>query len=61
MTVEFVLLKKGFAVVFHRPNEQIVTTKILPNGVRNGVRNELEEAVLSMIAENPAVTAKQTL
>ncbi|MDR0460735.1 MAG: putative DNA binding domain-containing protein [Nitrososphaerota archaeon] len=59
ITVKFELLKKGFAVVFYRPSEQVVTTKIRPNVVRNVVRNEMEEAVLSTIAKNPAVTAAQ--
>jgi hypothetical protein len=36
--LEFELLKKGFAVVFHRSNEQDVTTKIRLNGVRNELK-----------------------
>jgi ATP-dependent DNA helicase RecG len=54
VAVEFELLKKGFAVVFHRPSEQIVATKRL-----NVVKNKVEGAVLSTIAKNSAVTATQ--
>jgi len=63
VTVEFLLLKKGFAVVFRRPNEQNVTTEIGHNVVRNVVRNvvlnKMEQTVLSTIAKNPAITAAQ--
>jgi ATP-dependent DNA helicase RecG len=61
--VEFQLLKKGFAVVFYRPNDNFLTTEEMSNVVRNvarnDVRNKTEQAVLSAIAENPEITADQ--
>jgi hypothetical protein len=33
--VEFQLLKKGFAVVFYRPNDNFLTTEEMSNVVRN--------------------------
>ena len=45
--------------MFHRLNEQFVTTKIRPNVVRNVVRNKMEQMVLATIAKNPTITAAQ--
>ncbi|MDR1993440.1 MAG: winged helix-turn-helix transcriptional regulator [Nitrososphaerota archaeon] len=59
VTVEFQMLKKGFVVVFHRPNEQFVTTKTNLNVVRNVVRTEMGQVVLSTLTENPTITAAQ--
>jgi len=60
--VEFQLLKKGFAVVFYRPNEQFNTTEKVPdvvlNVVTNVVLNDNEQAALSIIKENPMATAE---
>ena len=61
--VEFVLLKKGFSVVFYRPDEQFNTTEkmsdVVLNVVTNVVLNKMEQATLSIIKENPWVTAEQ--
>jgi len=61
--VEFRLLKKGFAVVFYRPGELFDTTEktsdVVRNVVRNVVLNKPEQAVLSILTENPAITAEQ--
>ena len=60
--VEFQLLKKGFAVVFYRPGELFDTTEKVSdvaNVVRNVVLNKPEQAVLSILTENPAITAEQ--
>ena len=63
VAVEFQLLKKGFAVVFHRPSEQYDTTKmtsdVVRNVVRNVVLNKSEQETLSIITENRAITAEQ--
>jgi ATP-dependent DNA helicase RecG len=61
--VEFQLLKKGFAVVFYRPNDNFLTTgemsNVVRNVARNDVRNKTEQAILSAVAENPEITAGQ--
>jgi ATP-dependent DNA helicase RecG len=61
--VEFQLLKKGFAVVFYRPDEKFVTTEkmsdVVLNDVINVVLNKSEQAVLMLITENPLITAEQ--
>jgi ATP-dependent DNA helicase RecG len=61
--VEFELLKKGFAVIFYRPDEQFNTTEKMSDVVisvaTNVVLNKPEQAVLSHIKENPMVTAEQ--
>ncbi|MDR0519510.1 MAG: winged helix-turn-helix transcriptional regulator [Clostridiales Family XIII bacterium] len=43
--------------MFYRPDERFLTTNDTADVVRNVVRNKTEEAVLSAISENPAVTA----
>ena len=57
------LLKKGFAVVFYRPNDQFSTTDemsdVVRNVVRNVVLNKSEQTALSIIVENPSITAGQ--
>ena len=61
--VEFQLLKKGFAVVFYRPNEQFNTTDemsyVVRSVARNVVLNKSEQTVRSIIVENPSITAGQ--
>ena len=61
--VEFQLLKKGFAVVFYRPNEQFIipdkTPDVTINVVKNVVLTQLEQAVLLIIMKDPSITAEQ--
>jgi ATP-dependent DNA helicase RecG len=60
--VEFKLLKKGFAVIFYRPDEFLTTEKngdVARNGVRNGARNKTEQAVLVAVSNNPELTADE--
>jgi len=61
--VEFQLLKKGFAVVFYRPDKQFITTEkmsdVVINVATSVVLNKTEQAVLAVIKENPLVTADQ--
>jgi ATP-dependent DNA helicase RecG len=60
--VEFKLLKKGFAVIFYRPDEFLTTEKngdVARNGVRNGVRNKTEQAVLMAVSNNSELTADE--
>jgi len=57
--VEFQRLKKGFAVVFYRPDEQFITTEKMSDVVLNVVLNKSEMAALSIIKENPMTTAEQ--
>jgi len=61
--VEFQLLKKGFAVVFYRPNENFSATDeisdVVRNVARNVVLNKSEQLALSIIMENPYITAGQ--
>jgi len=58
--VEFQLLKKGFAVVFYRPDEQFNTTEKVSNdqlNVQLNVQlNKTEQQVLSLITENQNLT-----
>ena len=61
--LEFRLLKNGFVVVFYRPGEQFDTTEkmsdVVLNVATNVVLNKSEQAALSIIAENPTITAEQ--
>jgi len=61
--LDFRLLKNGFAVVFYRPDEQFDTTEkvsdVVLNVATNVVLNKSEQAVLSIIMENPMTTAEQ--
>ena len=61
--VEFQLLKKGFAVVFYRPCENFSATDemsdVVRNVTRNVVLNKSEQLALSIIMENPYITAAQ--
>ena len=63
VNVEFQLLKKGFAVVFYRPNENFSATDemsdVVRNVARNVVLNKSEQLALSIIMENPYITAGQ--
>jgi ATP-dependent DNA helicase RecG len=61
--VEFQMLKLGFAVVFYRPDENFLTTEKMSNDPlnvpRNDLLNEMERKTLTIISENPAITADQ--
>jgi ATP-dependent DNA helicase RecG len=60
--VEFKLLKKGFAVVFYRPDEFLTTENngdVVRNVVRNGARNKTERAVFIAVSDNPTLTADE--
>ena len=61
--LEFRLLKNGFAVVFYRPGEQFITTDKMSNGTINGTINGTlsidEQAMLSILIENPTFTVEQ--
>jgi len=73
--VEFQLLKKGFAVVFYRPDEQFNKTEKMSDdqlnvgkgvGISVGISvgkdvgiNETQGKIISCMLENPAVTALQ--
>jgi len=61
--VEFQLLKKGFAVVFFRPDEKFIATDkssgVVLNDVTNVVLNKMEQAALAIIKDNPTITAEQ--
>ena len=63
VVVEFKLLKKGFAVVFYRPDDQFYTTTkrtdVLLNVSLNVLLNEMEKKTLFIINENPTATADQ--
>jgi ATP-dependent DNA helicase RecG len=56
-------MKRGFAVVFYRPDEDFNPTdhpsNVVLNVVKNVVLNKAEQAALSCIVENGAITAKQ--
>ena len=55
-------MKKGFAVIFYRPDEFLTTEKngdVARNGVRNGARNKTEQAVLVAVSNNPELTADE--
>jgi ATP-dependent DNA helicase RecG len=60
--VEFEMLKLGFAVVFYRPDDRVITTEKKPDVVLNVVKNVVlkksEQETLSIIIENPAITAE---
>ena len=61
--VEFELLKKGFAVVFYRPDDKFNITEkmsdVVLNVATNVVLNKAEQAALSIIKDNPMMTAEQ--
>ncbi|MDR0751881.1 MAG: putative DNA binding domain-containing protein [Christensenellaceae bacterium] len=60
--VEFKLLKKGFAVIFYRPDEFLTTDKngdVVRNVVRNVVINKTEQAVLMVVSNNSELTADE--
>ena len=61
--VEFQLLKKGFAVVFHSPDEKFIATEkasnVVINVATNVVLNKSDKAVLAIIKDNPMTTAEQ--
>jgi ATP-dependent DNA helicase RecG len=61
--VEFEMRKLGFAVVFYRPGEQFDATEkvsdVVINVATNVVLNKMEQAALSVVTENPAITAEQ--
>ena len=61
--VEFELLKKGFAVVFYRPDENFIETEkmsIVPLNVPLNVPlSKTEQQVLSIVAENPYMTYEE--
>jgi len=61
--VEFKMLKLGFMVVFYRPDEQFNTTEKMSNVVinvaTNVVLNKPEQEALTIIMENPMITAER--
>jgi ATP-dependent DNA helicase RecG len=61
--VEFEKLKKGFSVVFYRPDEKFNATEkmsdVVINVATNVVLNKAEQAALSIIKNNPMMTAEQ--
>ena len=61
--VEFQLLKKGFAVVFYRPDARFetsdVSTNVPKNFPKNVPLNEIEKLIISAISQNPKVTQEQ--
>ncbi|MDR1828471.1 MAG: putative DNA binding domain-containing protein [Methylobacteriaceae bacterium] len=58
VAVGFNLLKRGFAVVFHRRDEQFPATETVPLTERVPL-NEMEKMTLAIVRENPAATAGQ--
>jgi ATP-dependent DNA helicase RecG len=52
--VEFQLLKKGFAVVFYRPDESFLATEKTSDIVKNAAK-KTEEALLSAMDENSTI------
>jgi ATP-dependent DNA helicase RecG len=64
--VEFEMLKLGFAVVFYRPDEQLISMGTISDDQINDQINEndqindqlskVEKQVLSVIIDNPALT-----
>ena len=56
-------MKKGFAVVFYRPDEKFIAKEkmsdVVLNDVINVVLNKAEQAALKIIMENPLTTAEQ--
>ena len=61
--VEFQLLKKGFAVVFYRPDARFETSDVSNNVPKNFPKNvplnEIEKLIISAISQNPKVTQEQ--
>jgi len=61
--VEFQLLKKGFAVVFYRPDARFetgdVSNNVPKNFPKNVPLNEIEKLIISAISQNPKVTQEQ--
>ena len=61
--VEFQLLKRGFAVVFYRPDENFntseITLDVVLSDVTNVVLKKTEQAALAIIKDNPTITAEQ--
>lgn len=61
--LEFRIMKRGFAVVFYRPDEDFNPTdkpsNVVLNVVMNVVLSEAEKAALACIIENRAMTAEQ--
>jgi len=61
--VEFQLLKKGFAVVFYRPDTHFETGDVSKNVPKNFPKNvpmnEFEKMIISAISQNPKVTQEQ--
>ena len=61
--VEFQLLKKGFAVVFYRPDARFetgdVSNNVPKNFPKNVPLNEIEKLIISSISQNPKVTQEQ--
>jgi len=61
--VEFQLLKKGFAVVFYRPDARFETSDVSNNVPKNFPKNvplnEIEKLIVGSISQNPKVTQEQ--
>jgi ATP-dependent DNA helicase RecG len=59
--VEFRMMKRGFAVVFYRPNERFNVTEKMSDGTINGTLNDAlskaEQATLAVIKQHPAINA----
>jgi ATP-dependent DNA helicase RecG len=59
--VEFRMMKRGFAVVFYRPNEKFNVTEKMSDGTINGTLNDAlskaEQATLAVIKQHPAINA----
>jgi len=61
--VDFQLLKKGFAVVFYRPDDNFNTTEkqsdVIENVIGHVIENKTDQAVFLAIIEHSAITADQ--
>jgi ATP-dependent DNA helicase RecG len=60
--VEFKMLKLGFAVIFYRPDEQNGNYTDAKFGEKFGANigaNETQQKILSLLKENPSLTAQQ--
>jgi ATP-dependent DNA helicase RecG len=59
--VEFRMMKRGFAVVFYRPNEKFNVTEKMSDGTINGTLNDAlskaEQATLAVIKQHTAINA----